>query len=382
MQGLAMQQLPISPQLLAHLDHCLDCRNCEHVCPAGVEYENLLDTTRYWLKQQHVSLSPKGKISQRAGNLLSQPQHLRRLNNLLWLYQSSGLQWLLDKTGILRLLRLDYVASLLPRLQRTTRFPTTYEVSAPRGRIALFTGCLGSTLEQATIKASLEVLHKLGLNVEILPTQTCCGALAWHEGDNESAMQFAQQNLQAFDPLQVDAILYTASGCGAHLVKYKDLPWHSDTERDQATAFTSKLKEISAYLEELEWPAETQFRRQQQRIAVHEPCSERNGLRQTNVTKTLLSRIPDLDVETLSGTQCCGAAGNYMLKHPEMASKLRTDKLDQIKQLDVDLVVSTNPGCSLFLNAGLERHTRLKVVHPVIVLAEYLLAESDTPSRI
>lgn len=381
MQGLASRQLVDSPQLLAHLDRCLDCRNCERVCPAGVEYETILDITRQWLHQHHVTTTTKRQAAQWIMELLSRPQRLRRLNNLLWLYQSIGLHWLLRKTGILRILGLDYFAGLLPRLRPAARFSAADTVPRPRGRVALFTGCLGSTLEQATIKASLTVLQRLGLVVELIPTQSCCGALAWHEGETALAMSLARQNLEAFDSRQVDTILYTASGCGAHLVNYAALPWASQAQREQAQAFTAKLKEITAYLAELDWPDQIQFRSRHQRIAIHEPCSQRNGLRQPDVAAKLLTRIPGVEVESLPGNErCCGAAGSYMLKQPEMASKLRADKLALISQLGPDRVVSTNPGCSLFMNAGLERTSSQKVVHPVVVLAECLLPETDERS--
>jgi len=302
------------------------------------------------------------------------------VNNLLWLYQASGLHWLLHKTGILRLLGLGYMASLLPRLRPAVHLPQPEKLTHPRGYVALFTGCLGSTLEQTTIRASLTVLQQLGIAVELIPAQRCCGALAWHEGETNQALQLAQQNMQAFDPQQVDAILYTSSGCGAHLMKYPALPWVTAAHQEKAGTFAAKLKEISSYLAEINWPDHIQFRTRHQRIAVHEPCSQRNGLRQSDVASTLLARIPAIELETLPGNdRCCGAAGSYMLKQPEMASKLRTEKLQHLQQLGPDLLVTTNPGCSMFLNAGLGQDSPLKVVHPVVVLADYLLpAGSET----
>ena len=381
MQGLASQQLTDSPRLRGHLERCLDCRNCERVCPAGVEYETLLDTTRQWLNQQQAATTPQRRTVQKVTRLLGQPRRLRQLNNLLWLYQVSGLQWLLRASGILRLVGLDYLASLLPRLRPAVSYPHVNKLAQPRGRVALFTGCLGSTLEQTTIKASLRVLQQLELSVELCSTQTCCGALAWHEGETEIAMQHARQNLQAFDLQEVDTILYTATGCGAHLVKYAALPWGTASDQARAEAFTAKLQEITTYLASLEWPKQLQFRPQPQRIAVHEPCSQRNGLRQTNVAQSLFGRIPGIEVVSLpDNDRCCGAAGSYMLKQPGLASKLRRDKLANIHQFNPTRVVSTNPGCGLFLNAGLDRRARLEVVHPMVVLADCLLPETDSAS--
>ncbi len=377
MQGLANEQLSASPTLLGHLDRCLDCRNCERVCPAGVQYETLLDTTRDWITQ-HSAAPPLRAPQRMALNTLARPHRLHRINNLLRLYQFSGLSWLLRTTGVLRLLGLNYLASLLPPLRPAVTFKRTVTAANPRARVALFTGCLGSTVEQTTIQASLVILQRLGFAVELVEGQTCCGALARHGGETDMALALAQQNLQAFDPHQVDAILYSASGCGAHLVKYPELPWPQASQQASAVTFSSRLQEITAFLAQLDWPDNIHFRATTMRIAVHEPCSQKNGLRQANLAMDLLRKIPGLETEALPGNdRCCGAAGSYMLDQPEMAQTLRTQKLQGLTRLAPDLLVTTNPGCALFLNAGLGHKNPVKAVHPVTVLAEYL-EPSDT----
>ena len=177
----------------------------------------------------------------------------------------------------------------------------------------------------------------------------------------------------AFDPTQVDAILYTSSGCGAHLMKYPELPWSQASHQANAEAFKSKLREITAFLAQLEWPENIHLRTTSLRVAVHEPCSQKNGLRQRNRAMELLRKSPGLRTETLPGNdQCCGAAGSYMLDQPDIARALRAEKLDGLRQLDPDVVVTTNPGCALFLNAGLGHDASIKAVHPVTVLADQL----------
>ena len=377
MQGLASKQLTPGPTLTGHLDRCVGCRNCERVCPAGVEYEFLLDTSRDWLSQQSTA-SPVTSRQQLAQYILSQPRRLQRINTWLRLYQLSGLAWLLRSSGILRLLGLDYLASLLPPLRPVARFKSARQESTPRGRVALFTGCLGSTLEQSTRQASLLILQRLGYTVQLVPGQTCCGALARHSGNTDMALTLAQQNLRAFERAEVDAILYTSSGCGAHLVKYSKLPWPHPDQQKQAEIFSSRLQEITAFLEQIEWPKHLHFRSSSMRIAVHEPCSQKNGLRQRNQAMDLLRKIPGLRTETLPGNdQCCGAAGSYMLEQPDIAQVLRAEKLRGMEQSAPDMVVTTNPGCALFLNAGLGHRNPLKVVHPVTVLADHLETENS-----
>lgn len=377
MQGLASKQLAPSSTLTEHLAHCVDCRNCERVCPAGVEYETLLDTTRQWLKQ-HAATAPANGRRKLVLKILAQPERLRRINNLLWLYQISGLAWLLRKSGALRLLGLDYLAGLLPALRPATKFKTSQSETNSRGRVALFTGCLGSTLEQQTIQASLIVLQRLGYGVDLVAGQTCCGALARHNGETDMALALAQQNLQAFDPAQVDAILYTSSGCGAHLKKYPELPFTQAALLSRARAFSDRSQEITFFLSQLEWPENLNFRSSTLQIAVHEPCSQKNGLRQASRAEALLRKIPGLQIEPLpDNDRCCGAGGSYMLEQPEMAQALRAEKLHHLNLLDPDLLVTTNPGCALFLNAGLAHDSSIKVVHPITVLADHLEATAS-----
>lgn len=373
MQGLAGGQLGIQSHAQHHLDRCLDCRNCEKVCPAGVEYEALLDTTQQWLARISPPAKYKRGIRRLALGLLAHPSRLRQLNNLLHIYQRSGLRWLLRRTGVLRITGLAYVDSLLPPLRTATRLQAPPDPITPRGHVALFTGCLGSTLEQDTLDASIKLLDRLGYAIKLVPGQTCCGAMSQHSGEIGHAMELARQNLQAFESNQVDAILYTSTGCGTSLLKYPELPWSDERDKNLALEFGRKLVEITAFLANSDWPQDIHWQPCQKRVAIHEPCSQRNGLRQADFSAGLLRKIPGIEVAVLAGNdRCCGAAGSYMLTQPEFAQTLRTEKMTMITQSNTDLVATTNPGCSLFLNAGLGYDKPLKVIHPVVILAEQL----------
>ena len=58
-----------------------------------------------------------------------------------------------------------------------------------------------------------------------------------------------------------------------------------------------------------------------------------------------------------------------MLTHPEMANRLREDKLADLLDQNVDLLVTSNVGCALHLRAGLKaRHQEIEVLHPIELL--------------
>ena len=109
-------------------------------------------------------------------------------------------------------------------------------------------------------------------------------------------------------------------------------------------------------------------------MAVHDSCLQRNVLRQSAASYQLLQLIPDLEVVPLAGNEtCCGAAGSHMLSQPQQADALLAPKLDSARDLAADILVTTNIGCALHIQAGLRRQGQaLEVIHPLTLLARQL----------
>lgn len=117
------------------------------------------------------------------------------------------------------------------------------------------------------------------------------------------------------------------------------------------------------------------FRPLRQRAALHLPCTALNIMSAGPALRTLLARIPDLEIIDLDPAQrCCGAAGTYFMTQPEMADRLLAPKLDAILRLRPDLVISSNIGCTLHLLGGLNRSGQPApvLVHPAVLLARQL----------
>ena len=352
-QALANQQIKPSDTLRRHLNHCLGCRNCERLCPSGVDYAFLLDHSR-------LMLNPKATI--RGLGLTSNKTAQRVLQTLLYAYQRSGLQRLLRLSGILKLLHLQHLDALLPTIPPYQALKRDYPARGQsRGRLGLFTGCTGQLFDQVTLQKTIALLQHLGYEVVIPENQTCCGALHQHQGQIDSARALASRNLQAFEGL--DTIIYIASGCGAQLHDYSKLFGADDSDYTRALTFTPTVKEVTTFLadEDLGSLHLTPLAR---RVAIHTPCSMRNALRGKDASHALLGHIPDLQIETIPAeTGCCGAAGSYMITEASTAAAIRQTTLDAISQRKVDLVSTINIGCGLHLQAGLAGKT--PYTHPV-----------------
>lgn len=349
---LLVERQTITTDERRHLDNCLQCRACENVCPSRMAYGSLFDQAR-----ASLNIKPKG-LAKLALWLIAEKRWRNFVMPALVLYLKSGIQKPLRYSGLLKKLGLAEAEALLQAPAEHPLADCYPAVGEPRGRIALFTGCIAEHFDRNTLQVSIQLLNAIGYEVLVPREQGCCGAIHRHNGQDAEAL--IANNLRVFNALDVEAVIYTASGCGAMLFEYPD----NDAA---ATAFRADVADINDFLLS-HWPEDLRLKPLDSSAAVHEPCSQRNVLKNSDSVYRLLAKIPNLRVEALADNHhCCGAGGSYMLTHPENAGRLREQKRQAMADARADYVVSANFGCAVFL-AGDD----VGVVHPLSLLAKQL----------
>jgi glycolate oxidase iron-sulfur subunit len=375
-----------SPGFVGQMYQCLDCRACEDVCPSSVQYGKLVEAAR-----SQIERARPRPLRQRLlrwmifGGLFQDMRLFRAANRLLWLYQRSGAQWLARRLGVLKLLRLHQMETLLPPLP--ARFvqprdqiiaPTWTKSGQPQARVALFTGCVMSTAFAETDRATARVLAANGCEVHLPKGQGCCGALTIHAGELERARALARQTILAFERLEattpLDAIIINAAGCGATLKEYGHLLRDDEKFAERADHFSAKVKDITEFLGELEQRGDFNKNLHPLPLTVtyQEACHLAHAQRVTAQPRRLLRAILGLRlVEMEESALCCGSAGIYNITQPEMSQRLLARKMRHALAAQAEVIVSTNPGCLLQLQAGVRTTgASVRVAHLVDVLDE------------
>ena len=374
MQGVAAGTLPVGPRLEAHLDHCLSCRACERVCPSGVRYGELLNAARAILQAPDRPSQGSRRLADLAITTLTDRARAERLRLLLRLYQRSGVQWLARRTGLLRALRLDRPEALIPPVGASGQAWKAFNPArgAERAQVALFTGCASSVFDRETLSAAVRILTATGYSVHVPPAQACCGALDLERGRHDRACDLAIQNSEVFNTLDVSAVLYVASGCGATLLDYgRSRIYETGGARP---GIRPPIVEITRFLADAltdcGWPDDTPLRPLNRRAAIHEPCSLRNVVRDVRGPYELLGTVPELELISLPGNAvCCGAAGSHMLEEPDAADALLAEKIEALRTAETPLLLTTNIGCAMHLAAGARRAgISVEVLHPVTLV--------------
>lgn len=342
-----------------HLDRCLSCRNCETTCPSGVDYHNLLDIGRAVVEEQ---------VPRTLGERL-----LRR--GLRTVVPNSVLFGALARTGrVLYPLLPDNLQSKLPRHPHPA-----VERPHPRHqrRVLMLEGCVQPSLSPNTNAAAARVLDRLGISVIPAADAGCCGAVDYHLNAQEKGLERARRNIDAWWPsieAGAQAIVQTASGCGAFIRDYAHL-----LERDPAYAAKAKrVSELSRDLSEVlrDEPLEQLQAQGDRRLAFHCPCTLQHALKLGGAVESVLTRLGFSLTSVPDSHLCCGSAGTYSLTQPALSKRLRDNRLQALESGNPEVIVTANIGCQTHLDGA----GRTPVRH-WIELVEEALADAPLPMK-
>jgi glycolate oxidase iron-sulfur subunit len=240
------------------------------------------------------------------------------------------------------------------------------------GSYSLLTGCVMDGLFSHVHEATRRTMARAGFREVEAPEQVCCGALHAHAGLLEEARQQARGNIEVFERTDCDWIVSNSAGCGAGL---RDYPaWFADEPewKERAEAIAGRIRDVTEVLAVAQNAPESSVPiaanvRLEGRVGYDAPCHLHHAQGVTAEPLAVLRAVPGLVVEALpSSERCCGGAGAYNLAHPELAARVRAPKLGEVQRGGFDWIATGNPGCIMYLGAGLLRAgDRTPVVHPV-----------------
>ena len=329
LKTLEGKSLPANLQL--HLDRCLSCRSCETSCPQGVRYGRLLDIGRE-LVEEAVPRPLKEKLARLA--LRAVVPHRYRFTALLRAGQA------------LRRFLPDTLSSRIPQQRTAGAWP-----DRPHARnMVIWQGCVQPALAPDINAAAARVLDRFGIRL-IAASDGCCGALSHHMAATDEARAFMRRNIDALWPhieAGAEALVITASGCGAHFRDYGQLLHDDPKYRDKAKRVSDLARDI-AEIVAAEWRdgmlPDIPATQRPQRIVFQSSCSLQHGEKLNGVVESLLKRAGFKLMPVTYSFMCCGAAGTYSLLQRTLSESLRARKLETLMASRPVAIATANIGC-------------------------------------
>jgi len=313
----ALEGAAVTGKTRLHLDRCLTCRACETTCPSGVRYGRLVDIGRE-VVEARTQRTPWDRL-QRAFLSFGVPR--RRL--------------------FAAALRLGQLVGKAPATRPGGAWP------APRHarRMLALRGCVQPSLAPSINAAAARVLDRIGISLLEVPGAGCCGAVRFHLNYQEAGRDDMRAIIDAWWPVasgpEAEAIVMTASGCGATVKDYVHLLAADAAYRGKAQRISAMTRDLSEVID----PAALPAGRDRGRVAFHSPCTLQHGQQIRGTVEALLERVGYELTPVRDAHLCCGSAGTYSLLQPAIAGELRTRKLAALEEGGPQAIATANIGC-------------------------------------
>ncbi|MFL6715028.1 MAG: glycolate oxidase subunit GlcF [Burkholderiaceae bacterium] len=328
---------PATAKTQLHLDRCLTCRNCETTCPSGVRYGRLVDIGRKIVEDQ-VPRAPADRAMRTA---------LKETLPRSWVFSPAM------KAGqLLRPLLPAVLKNKVPKKQSAGAWPRREHAR----KMLLLDGCVQPSMSPNINAATARVFDALGVQLIVAPRAGCCGAIRHHLNDHDAARDDMRRNIDAWWPhveAGAEAIVMTASGCGATVKEYGHLLEQDPVYAQKARRISELTRDLSELLPSFEEELKQKLRgKVAKRVAWHPPCTLQHGQKIRGKVEDVLRGI-GVDVQLCADSHlCCGSAGTYSVLHPDIAYALRDQKVANLEATKPDMIVSANIGCITHLQSG------------------------------
>jgi L-lactate dehydrogenase complex protein LldF len=355
---------------------CIMCGACKDVCPGKIDIPGLIMEIRRRLVQ-------KDGLPFVQKSIYSVVNNRSLFHTMLRTASLAGKPF--SKDGFIRHLPM-FLSDLtenrsLPAIAAKPLRDTIKKIEQPKGlneKVAFYAGCLIDFAYPEMGEALVKILNKAGIEVIFPEGQTCCGAPARYSGAYEVAAKNAVDNIKSL--LETD-VTYVVSACPTCTVAL-DHEFITTFESLKQVEHLPKAKELAAktidfstLVKKLVDEGRLTLKEGQTlgKVTYHDSCHLKRTLRAEKAPRELLEKAGYEMAEMFECDVCCGMAGSYSVKLPEMSAPILKRKLKNIKATGAPVVAMDCPGCVMQIRGGLDKEgSDVKVSHTAELIAQQL----------
>jgi len=238
-------------------------------------------------------------------------------------------------------------------------------------RASLFITCYNDTLFPETGRAVVRILERLGVEIDFLPAQTCCGQMHANTGFRAEAFSQAKRFVQLYR--DTECVVIPSTSCVAMIRdQYSGLFEELGNEdlRKHFAALLPRVYELSEFLTD-KLHVEDVGAYFPHRVTYHASCHGLRGLHVGDRPFRLLSKVRGLELVPLANLErCCGFGGTFSMKNAEVSTAMLEAKLEDLLATGAEYCTALDNSCLMHLGGALHRQNRkLETIHLAGILA-------------
>jgi len=364
-------KIGLTPTYEKAIFHCALCGACRANCPSGVDVPAVIEAARAELVKQKGSEQMFRYLARRS---LADKAATDKAFSMMSL--GGALYGPVAATPLGRYLPYQYrdLKRKLPRIPSKTlakRIPAESNVPHPKGRVALYAGCVAYYVYPEVGEAAVRVLNAAGYDVIFLKDEVCCGKPLKSLGETKEFIKLAEKNIGLFKGLDVAAVLTVCPTCALTLREDypKILP-----ESTSATALAARVDDIGRFLLRrsdilgLIEPSALS-------VTYHDPCHLNWGMGIRTEPRELLRKAAGKGLVEMSEPDwCCGFGGSFSFLNYMLSGSISAKKAANVLDTGADELATGCPGCMMHIQDALRQTgSGIRAVHTIQVIDRALV---------
>ena len=236
-------------------------------------------------------------------------------------------------------------------------------------KVNLFITCLIDNFFPEVGESVVNVLSKLGIEVDFIESQTCCGQPAYNSGYQEDAREVAIKFIETYKDVNTPIVCPSGSCTSMITVFYDELLKHNINYKNAINNIKQRTFEFTDFLVN-HLNTVNIGSKYEGTVTYHDSCHSLRELGLKNESRQLLNAINGLKlIEMDMCDACCGFGGTFSVKNPEVSISMVEEKVNSALQTDAEAIVSSDMGCLMNINGYISRKKLpIKTMHIAQVL--------------
>lgn len=235
-------------------------------------------------------------------------------------------------------------------------------------KVALFATCIVDLFKGNVGKATVELLERLGCEIDFPESQVCCGQPAYNSGYVEETKKTMKTMIEAFENAQY--VVSPSGSCVYFLKEYLNIFQGDGIWEERAKRLANKTYEVTHFIVDVLKVKDVGAKLDG--VATYHPSchmSRLYGIKEQPIE--LLKHVDGLQLVELPNKElCCGFGGTFSVKMHQISTQMVDEKVSDVIATNADYLIGADSACLMNIAGRLSRVNgkEVRVMHIVEVL--------------
>lgn len=234
-------------------------------------------------------------------------------------------------------------------------------------KVTLFATCLVDMFQSNVGKATVELLERLGCEIDFPESQVCCGQPAYNSGYVKESKEAMKKMVETFE--RAEFVVSPSGSCAAMFKEYPHVFKGDGDWEPRARKLAEKTYELTQFIVDV-LKTEDVGARLNGKATYHTSCHMTRLLGVKTAPMILLNNVKGLEYTELPGKeQCCGFGGTFSVKMAQISEQMVDEKVQHVEETSAEYLIGADAGCLMNIGGRIDRTGKpIKVLHIAEVL--------------